>query len=429
MKYRRRPSKKHYEPREKRLYRRAGADSPLRLYGQRDDAIDISSLFEVRRLASGKKEGLFDRLRRHAGNASRIRKRVLAALSRGVKRAAAAVVALFLWVRIRLASFIKKKRENRREPRDMYILAGALTAVVAVAALSSFAVLYKLLLSDFFRSYESVVVPDMVGMSYAEARDDIDERFFDIEVLYEFDTRVPEGSVISQKPDGGAQRKVFRRGEPCLLWVVVSRGKEFLKVPDFVGMSARDASLELKNAAFSVAVIEEDSPSVPSGTVISTSPCGGEMLEAGGLVVLYVSRGRDRTMLLVPDVCGLTEASALAKIRAAGFSIGKVEYKSSAETAGVVISQDRIARTKSEAGGKISVTVSAGPTYLYKNVPSLYGFTVEEARKKLAEYGLVVGNVYAAKSNEPSGTVIAQSPSAGEVISPDIVSVDMYVSE
>ena len=60
-------------------------------------------------------------------------------------------------------------------------------------------------------------------------------------------------------------------------------------------------------------------------------------------------------------------------------------------------------------------------------MPSLYGLTLDEARERLADCGLVLGNVYAAPSYEKKGTVVAQSPSAGSVISSALVSVDVYV--
>ena len=50
MVYRFKPSDKKHEEREKKPYRRAGADSPRRLYGYRGDEVDLSALFEMRKL-------------------------------------------------------------------------------------------------------------------------------------------------------------------------------------------------------------------------------------------------------------------------------------------------------------------------------------------------------------------------------------------
>ena len=54
--------------------------------------------------------------------------------------------------------------------------------------------------------------------------------------------------------------------------------------------------------------------------------------------------------------------------------------------------------------------------------------SIDEAKRVLSQYGLVAGNIYAVKSTETFGTVISQSPAAGEEILPSLVGVDMYVS-
>ena len=73
--------------------------------------------------------------------------------------------------------------------------------------------------------------------------------------------------------------------------------------------------------------------------------------------------------------------------------------------------------------------VSAGETFYEKRVPNLYGLTLEKAKRVLADYGLVLGEVYAARSSEPQGTVIAQSPAPDSDITPSVVTVDLYVSK
>jgi serine/threonine-protein kinase len=162
--------------------------------------------------------------------------------------------------------------------------------------------------------------------------------------------------------------------------------------------------------------------------VIYTSPTAGEKLEAGGLAILYVSLGPRVSTLKVPNVCGLAENKAAERIVASGFAIGNITYKSSPEKAGTVLSQSPSYDQRAKKGSSVSIEVSAGQEFNYKSVPSLYGLTLTQAKERLAEYGLVAGNIYAAESNEPKGTVISQSPAADTPISPSLVGVDMYVS-
>ena len=431
MVYRFKPSDKNHEIREKKPYRRAGADSLRRLYGYRVDRVDLESLFEMRKLQGDVKKGAFKlfvlnfaRLLKSAGKRLGV---IFAHIGRAAKRVGKKLGASILLIYTWISGVIKKRRAERKEVKDLALFCGALSAVVLVCFVSVFAVLYKLVFSNYFGSYEKIIVPDIVGKSYSEARAMLDEEYYNITVSYEYSISSPAGSVISQYPSGGAERKIFSGGSFPTLSIVVSRGKEMIELKDLVGKRARDAALELKNSALSVITVEEFSDSVPEGNVILTKPAAGEMLEPGGFGVVCVSRGQEKIMLTVPDVCYLTEAEAIAEVIASGFTVGKIDYKSSSVNAGVVISQGSQAHTKLEQGSEISFTVSAGRSFSDRTVPSLYGLTLDEAREKLAEVGLVMGKVYATGDSSKKGRVIAQSPSAGSTLSQSLVSVDIYV--
>ena len=432
MVYRFKPSEKKHETREKKPYRRAGADSPHRLYGHRVDEIDLSTLFELKKL-EGRVGGaprlgaLFGKLKTSLKKFKRTAWAALVGFIKGAREVCRALGDASLRAYRRVCRFLEKRRAERREVKDFYILSGALTAVILVALLSVFAVLYKLIFSEYFGSFEKITVPDMVGMSYADAREMLDEENYNVTVSYEYSTFAEAGVVVSQYPFGGAERKIFGGGSLPTLSIVVSRGRQMIEVGDLVGKSERDAILELKNSGLTVKTVEEYSSSVTRGSVISTSPAAGKVLEVGGLVVLRVSLGQKKVMARVPDVVGLTEAEAISRISAAALTVGKIKYESSSVRAGLVISQSAQSGAELEKGSEISFSVSAGKTFTEKTVPSLYGLTLGEARERLADYGLVLGNVYAAPSGEKKGTVIAQSPAAGASITASVVSVDVYV--
>ncbi len=431
MVYRFKPSDKKHEIREKKPYRRAGADSPRRLYGYRVDEVDLSALFEMRKLEGEVKKGAFKLFWIKTASFFKVVGTGLSAIAvrigRAFKRIGKALAMAFTFVWVRFSQFLEKRRAERKEVKDIQLLAGALTAVVLIGSLSAFAVIYKLILSNYFGSYEKIIVPDMVGMSYVDARAALDEEYYNITVSYEYSSSAPAGRVVSQYPSGGSERKIFLGGSLPTLSMVVSRGKEMIELSNIVGKRARDGVLELKNSALSVITVEQFSRSIPEGTVISTNPAAGTMLEPGGVVVVNVSVGEEKVMLSVPDIYGLSEAEAIARITSSGFAVGKIDYKSSSLKAGLVVSQEKEARTKLEKGSEISFSVSAGQTFADKTVPSLYGLTLAEARQKLAEVGLVPGKLYAAGGSSGKGRIVAQSPRAGSAISQSLVSVDLYV--
>ena len=435
--YRIRPSEKQHEKRERKPYRRAGADSVRRLYGYRGDAIDMQALFELKKLEGKvKKRGYIDLekitpyLKKAAGMIAGGAKRIY----RGVRAVCSAVYRAvkktFFAVRKVAQRAADKRRAKKRGPSNIYILAGAACGILLVSVVSGYLAMYKLLLRDHFGSFLRLTVPDTVGMAYNDVREYFSQAGdrYNVTVSFEYSSTVPYGSIISQTPAGGAERKIYSDGEPCKLSLVVSLGKEMVTMRDYSGTCARDAELELRNNACSVVVLEEFSKTVEGGRVISTEPKAGEMLEAGGVVTLYVSMGKKVEMLRVPDLRGLNENVAAARIVASGFKVGRVTYVSSSQKAGTVISQGAEPQSELESGGEISFTVSAGQKFENETMPSLYGLTLAEAREKLAEYGLVCGNVYAVESMERPGTVIAQSFAAGSILSGTVISIDLYVS-
>ena len=435
--YRIRPSEKKHEKRERKPYRRAGVDSVRRLYGYRGDAIDMEALFELAKLEGRVKArrrpdffGISLRIKRAAERISVSAKRIALGAEKFCRAVYKAARRMLLAARRLAEVAAEKRRAKKRAPSNIYILAGAACGVLLVGAVSGCAVFYRLLLRDHFGSFQRVTVPDTVGLSY----DDVREYFaraddlYDVTVEFEYSRSVPYGTVMSQTPSGGAERKIYSDGSLCAMNIVVSLGKETAIMKDYSNASARDAELELRNGAYSVVVIEDFSDTVESGKVISTSPKANELIEVGGLAVLYVSAGKKTEELRVPDVCGLNENAAAERIVSAGFSVGRVSYAASSKKAGTVIAQDVEPKSTLERGGEISLIVSAGQAFENKTMPSLYGLTLTEAREKLAQYGLVCGNVYAVDSKERHGTVIAQSLPAGSVLSGTSVSVDLYVS-
>ena len=95
---------------------------------------------------------------------------------------------------------------------------------------------------------------------------------------------------------------------------------------------------------------------------------------------------------------------------------------------GTVISQGISAYSLSALGSFVDLSVSAGVEFSEKKVPDLYGLTLEEARERLAEVGLVCGEIYSVQSGAGKTTIVSQSIAAGTPITSGVVSVDVYVS-
>jgi serine/threonine-protein kinase len=168
---------------------------------------------------------------------------------------------------------------------------------------------------------EQVKVPVVAGQTQEAATQAITDQGLVLgEVTEEFSDDVRQGVVISSNPESGQD---VDRGSDVDL--VVSKGKETVEVevPDVTGQPARAAEAQLEAADFKVSRRTQESSTVPKGSVIKTSPEGGEKAEKGSEVIMYVSSGRANVE--VPDVVNLSENDAKRTLRDAGLRVNVQE--------------------------------------------------------------------------------------------------------
>jgi eukaryotic-like serine/threonine-protein kinase len=117
----------------------------------------------------------------------------------------------------------------------------------------------------------------------------------------------------------------------------------------------------------------------------------------------------------VPAVVGLSEADAVAKIQAAGFSYEKEGVQPSADVAeGDVARQDPEANSQLEKGKSISIWISSGEGKV--EVPNVVNLSQVEAAAKLGASGLEVVSKPEVNTNVEVGTVLRQNPEAGKKV-------------
>ena len=261
--YRIRPSEKQHEKRERRPYRRTGADSVRRLYGYRGDAIDMQALFELKKLEGKvKKRGYIDLnkitayLKKAAGIIAGGAKKVYKVVRDVCRAAYHAAEKTYLFVSRSIEKAADKRRAKKRGPSNVYILAGAACGILLVGVISGYLAMYKLLLRDHFGSFLRLTVPDTVGMAYNDVREYFSQTTdrYNVTVSFEYNSSVPYGSIISQTPAGGAERKIYSDGEPCKLTLVVSIYTEVTAL-DVQSTVVNDSTTILANDSTNLAIL------------------------------------------------------------------------------------------------------------------------------------------------------------------------------
>ena len=135
-----------------------------------------------------------------------------------------------------------------------------------------------------------VTVPDVVGLTEAEAKVKLETEGFSMQKQLLESATVEKGLVISQTPLGA---ETAAKGSP--ITVVISSGLSVdqVKVPDFTGKTEEEAKVVIEEEGLSIGTVtEEESDTVEKGKVISQTPSADGVVDKGTAVNLKISLGK-----------------------------------------------------------------------------------------------------------------------------------------
>ena len=155
-------------------------------------------------------------------------------------------------------------------------------------------------------------VPSIVGHQLDEARGLLAAAGFSLVVSDNaYSDSVPAGAIISRDPI------VLTASRGTSFNVVVSRGPQFVPIPDVVGHTSDAAKSAITAAGFQYAETSDYSDTVDEGKVISTSPTA--KAPKGSTVTAVVSKGPKP--FPIPDFVGMSLKSAKAKAASVGLVV------------------------------------------------------------------------------------------------------------
>jgi beta-lactam-binding protein with PASTA domain/predicted Ser/Thr protein kinase len=187
---------------------------------------------------------------------------------------------------------------------------------------------------------------------------------------------------------------------------------EQLTVPSVVGLRSATASQILKDRGFEVEVVNVANPDVERDQVAAQDPRPNTEAPEGSVVEITVSTGPGEAP--VPTVAGLPRKEAEAELRDAGFEPRVEKAFSDTVPKGRVIETTPPGGTTIDRGSTVILQVSRGREQA--EVPDVVGQSEANARSEIEGAGLRVGKVTEKASEEESGTVIEQTPAAGESV-------------
>ncbi|WP_298087480.1 PASTA domain-containing protein [uncultured Corynebacterium sp.] len=261
-------------------------------------------------------------------------------------------------------------------------------------------------------------VPSITGMTESQALATVGDAGFDANPTRQYHDVVPEAQVIGTEPIAGTRAV---KGGPVT--VLVSLGRP--TVPAFP--ADRSASRYTTMLDERTLVAETGDPvyseTVPRGQLVMAEPAPGQVVNTGSTVVLRLSRGQ--APVQVPDVVGLSLDDARTLLEDTGLTVAEVQREFDGDAApDEVLAVTPEAGTGLARGSDITVTANNGI-----EVPDVSGLSVDEARERLRDAGLTVGDVTdVSDSTRPNGRVDRTEPASGDVVDPDDPRVELKVS-
>ncbi|MEA2366634.1 MAG: eukaryotic-like serine/threonine-protein kinase, partial [Thermoleophilaceae bacterium] len=202
--------------------------------------------------------------------------------------------------------------EPERERRWPWYAIGLLTlALVAVLA--------YLILSGLLAT-EKRDVPRVTGEPLVTARQIMERAGFEVQTE-RVQSAQPFDQVVDQDPNAGEQAE-----EGATVTLEVSGGPGNVLVPPVDNLSQKQAIDELEDAGLKVTIDREFSSKVKNDFATRTVPREGTEVTKGTRVRLLVSRGPEQ--VTVPDVTGLSQASAESRLRDEHLSVSVEEQES-----------------------------------------------------------------------------------------------------
>ena len=124
------------------------------------------------------------------------------------------------------------------------------------------------------KGVEKIALVSYVGKGGDEALSELTNSGFDVKVVYKFSDKVFKGQVVSQTPESSEAIGVGSKIE-----LVLSKGPEFVFVPNVLGKNKNDASLDLENLGLKVVT-------KGTGKVNNISPAIGTKVKQGAVITL-----------------------------------------------------------------------------------------------------------------------------------------------
>jgi len=201
-----------------------------------------------------------------------------------------------------------------KRPLWINLLAGLVLMVVLLFILSIF-------LGPLTRHGKNKTVPNVMGKSFEEAKNILNNSGFEVEVQDSiYSDTIAKGSVLRQVPDGDGIVKISRT-----VYLTINRQvPPMVEMPNLKDFSFRNAELQLKNMGLRVgntSYVHDFAKNTVQEQHYSGTPIApGTKIQQGSSIDLVLSDGLGETEFSVPNLIGMTFGEAKSFLESNGLS-------------------------------------------------------------------------------------------------------------
>jgi eukaryotic-like serine/threonine-protein kinase len=228
--------------------------------------------------------------------------------------------------------------------------------VMGVVLIGAILIFNSLVMPWYVRHNTLVKVPSVVGLSYGEAKQVLDDA--DLEGMQgdiRYNASKPLGTVLDQNPTAEQIVKDGRR-----IYLVLSGGQQLYDVPNLVGRSVRESKFTLAQRNLELFEVgTKPSAQYPSGIIMAQVETVGAKVKKGTKIGVVVSAGIESGNLKVPDLIGKNVEEAKKLILQNKLAIGKINFQPSTTFAiNAVIEQYPKANSMAQENTRIDLFIN-----------------------------------------------------------------------
>ena len=305
------------------------------------------------------------------------------------------------------------KSVKKRKFRVRYMI--LLASIVLVAAS---------LIWILSRTPATIAIPDVAGQTVAEAKETLKKANFEIgEEKSEASEKVEEGRIIRTDPGAGTGRK-----EGTKINLVVSSGKQSFQISNYVGRKSSDVIAELKEKKVPdnlIKIEEEESKESEAGTVMKQSLPEGTTYDLSKATQIVLTVAKKATTIQLGNYIGRNSTEVISELKQKKVpeNLIKIEEEESSESEpGTIMKQSPGAGISYDLSKPTQIVLTVAKKVTSVSMPSYIGSSLEFTKNNLIqivgikEANIEVVEVTTAPAGTAEGTVVEQSPRAGEKV-------------